>query len=467
MKRLLILILFFVCQTGLGQTIIGYPDIEEVVGAFLKAYQVNRDTTFYIEFEKRRDGWHISETPYPSSNHRPASHLFWDAFTKIYVPLPYQSQTQQDSDSLQTIIRSFKKSANLDGVVLYNFRRNVYYGYPGWDWDQIQLLKERPFLSDTLTEALARAYSNYAIQFFYDQWDNGLINDDPDRLPLDDRSPVSVSRVNKFVEYQQKVIALYDTLQKRSPFYSTLVGPVYIKNANERMFTFSTLLFVGYPLQAKRFIEGLNYPDSLLTIGRNMLKEVKKDGILITVGDNVFYALWFLQEQGIRTDVTVLNYDLLALRRSIRYFDIRYKHQLFDIDSSVYMNPALNYALYKAPAGDEEALTLDSFLTGICKSNMEPVSSTGSAFFYYHTYKVFQEVPLTLATRLYGKKEFQENIVTPIGRKYLLLNDLMSLSVCNKNFLHRRIYFSYELDYRAEGDGLKNRGLLWELTPEQ
>jgi tetratricopeptide (TPR) repeat protein len=59
--------------------------------------------------------------------------------------------------------------------------------------------------------------------------------------------------------------------------------------------------------------------DILLEWNKNLLNSVPSDAILITNGDNDTYPAWYLQAQGVRTDVTVANLSLLNIGDYRRY----------------------------------------------------------------------------------------------------------------------------------------------------
>ena len=60
----------------------------------------------------------------------------------------------------------------------------------------------------------------------------------------------------------------------------------------------------------KKFEAGL-FSSGILYYNYNVLAGLEKNAILLTDGDNDTYPIWYLQSQGIRKDVTVLNFSLI------------------------------------------------------------------------------------------------------------------------------------------------------------
>jgi hypothetical protein len=67
----------------------------------------------------------------------------------------------------------------------------------------------------------------------------------------------------------------------------------------------------------------LHYGDAginaLLQWNENMLTSAPQNAILVTNGDNDTYPAWYLQEQGVRTDITIVNRNLLNIKEYALY----------------------------------------------------------------------------------------------------------------------------------------------------
>ncbi len=61
----------------------------------------------------------------------------------------------------------------------------------------------------------------------------------------------------------------------------------------------------------------------LLDFNENMLHSVPENGVLITNGDNDTYPAWFLQAQGVRSDVLIANFSLLNIPNYILFLKKR------------------------------------------------------------------------------------------------------------------------------------------------
>jgi hypothetical protein len=258
---------------------------------------------FLLVLGIKAEGWYIGQVSYKSGALINPPQMFWNKSVSEYKNISYEIRQQQDSLVIKEEIDQYKIVVNLDEEGLYDYRKNLFYGYDGWDWDVIKALQNKPNISDTLLESLARSYSNYAITFFYSPWGHSIVNSDTDRIRLKDSDPISVTRVKKFLAYENLSIATYERLKQKNAKYVTKVGYVGLKKSNEQMFVYTTLQFIGYEKEAAALLPGISFPDSLLQIAQNVLSEVKPNSILFTYGDNISYPVWLLQAKGTRKDL--------------------------------------------------------------------------------------------------------------------------------------------------------------------
>lgn len=471
-KWLSILLAFFTSCNSFAQVNIGLPGIDTVMTTFFTRYQHEENNDSTIQFQKRKDGWYVANIDIQKGNLLGKPLLFWDKQSGEYKILPYPTRDPSDSIAAFASKMDFIQHININELEIYNYTRNLYYGYEGWDWDVISSLKDSTILTDTLLESLARASSNRAINFFYNQYGIKELENDPDLKPLQPWDPISSSRVNKFMSYENLSIASYEKLIKQNPNYLIRSASCSTKGANERMFAYTTLSFLGFPEQGAHYLKGIVYPDTLLQVAKNYFKEIKPGGIFFIIGDNLTYASIFLQSAGIRTDIILINASLLALPRVVSYLDKKYDHKLFDIESSVYMKHNFDFALYFE--GKNLTMRLDTFLLDLYKSPKEILYGTTSdptkahldTMAKYFTSEVYLNVNPNLGKKLYGNAKLLSQLKVPIRKGYLFLDDIVQLSIINRNFLRNRIYFSFEPENAKQTKGLKEHKYTWELTPE-
>ncbi len=65
---------------------------------------------------------------------------------------------------------------------------------------------------------------------------------------------------------------------------------------------------------ARQMVEAHEYSPGFMYYAYNMLAGLKPNAVIFTVGDNDTYPVWFLQSQGIRTDVTAINFSLFGIK---------------------------------------------------------------------------------------------------------------------------------------------------------
>lgn len=306
-KLVLITIVLFTGITAIkGQEIIKFPNLATVVNEFDSKYQVNNDP--YLQLAKTPEGWVTYELDYSAYPEIKKQNwqVLWSAQTKKFNTLNYKNE---DVENLKTLKDIVYQSA-------FNYERYYFFGYLNAHKDAIEHLSGMQNLNDTLTEALGRAYSVYAMEFI-----------DPGRYSTFETTEKEISDTIKlpehladsFVKYVSKAIDCFKKTYQLNPYYETLVGNMYIKYCNEHVYAYLTLCEIGYEEKAKKFLVPGLYGDAFLSIAKNFFNSIDNNGILFTNGDNDTYPLIYLQQtENYRKDAAVLNYSLLGGTRYIQ-----------------------------------------------------------------------------------------------------------------------------------------------------
>jgi len=423
-RFVLIIIVVFPFEKIQAQT---SPTYKEIALAFFKNYKI--DTGYYLKISHRKEGWHVGKLDYENPNDILEDQLFWSNNKRVFELLSWPKVNVTDSIA-ETETESHLKMIDWPALA-YEFERMNYFGYPGWNWDVIDVLANKLNKTDTELEVLARAYSNYGSGFLYDQYGDFFENNDVDRKRLKDDEIVSNSRVEKFKFYQNKTLDTYSLLVEQNPLYQTKVGNVAIKLYNEFIYSYGSLNMAGDSVSAKTFLHSLNYPDSLIDQSKAFLDNVPQNGILFTAGDNDTYPLIYLQlVKGYRPDILVLNTSLLSFRRYVR-MNNKMHSGLVSIPDTSFMKTNFDYFVYGGDDIDEpiEAASLIKFLKDDwVDPNASVTYSMGLPLKRYYSKKIFFN----------GNKE--KNIF--LG-PYLFMNDLFIIDIINNHSSKRSINFTF------------------------
>lgn len=414
------------------------PSFPEVVTTYFHKYSLTKEDTYPL-FQKKKDGWYIVEDNYYNPGYLSNSQLFWSLKDKAFQPLNYEA-TQNDSGQISAEINNYLILVDWNNQQ-YDFERNRYFGYPGWDWDVINDPIKRNDCNDTLMESLARAYSNYASGFIIEQYGNHFENNDPDRKTLHDSDIISQARIKKFILYEKKSIDAYRNLLRLNPGYQTRVGNITIKYANEHMYPYSDLVMAGDLVNAKIFLEEVEYPDSLIELSKAILKATAKDGILFTAGDNDTYPLWYLQEkENYRKDVLVININLLGLRRYVSMLDKQSKGSLFFTKKIAYFKNNFDNFYYVEDVSNTGQMEVGKFIKALdnmdTNYNAPQTLYKGERLKTYHTKQIYFSNDLNNSTIVTAK-----NTITL--KEYLTMSQFLLLDIINTNIEKRPIFFTY------------------------
>ena len=450
MKYLKILLLFLLSTfSSYGQ--FNMPSFKDVTATFFSKYSFDSYES-YLKFQRKKDGWYVSEDNYNNPGNYFNTKLFWSKDGNKYTELDYP-KTNGDTNLISETVSKYLTQINWS-YEEYQYQRNKYYGYPGWDWDIINDEIDKSSLTDSLLESKARAYFNYASGFIAEQFGDLFVNNDNDRLPLKANEKISKSRIEKFLFYELKAINAYSEILKINPDYVTRVGNIRIKMANEYIFTYLELLMAGDSIKAKEFVYKAQYPDSLLSLSKSYLSALPSNSILITSGDNDTYPLWYLQKvKNYRPDISVLNYSLIGFRRYLSLINQERKQRLFSTKDTTFLKDNFDYFLFGNQTGKSIQLDVRKFLTHLEKG----YNPYDTSFISYKGDRL---------KKYYAKSLFFETIVKKKSKPfqigdYLFMNDYILLDIITTS-AKQKVFFTYNIDLLSTL--LTQRENVFELT---
>ncbi len=284
------------------------PSIEEIAARFYNTYECGSPNLFF-NFENRAGQWRVGlKIPVENSIKYPTgSYLFFDADSGGFKKLPYPLKW----DTIQVDFRKY-----LDSHLLSNFHIHKYYGYNGWYKDVISALSGKERLSDSALYSLADAYCRYASCMLIDQSDDGLKND-LFTMPMT-RNCMSAAQREKYHQIESKAIFTFSRLSQQNPNFETNVGKIPIKYANEVMQEFHSYLTYLDNFAATYSLPDHLYPDTVIAKVRRVLEKCPDNAILLSLGDNDFYPVLYIQQKlGVRKDVHLIQRDLIMVDRFI------------------------------------------------------------------------------------------------------------------------------------------------------
>lgn len=427
------------------------PSFIEVATTFFSTYSFESDDS-YLKFQRKKDGWYVSETNYSTSGNYFNTKLFWAKDGSKYNELSYP-KANTASTSIKETINNYLTLINWD-YEQYQFERNKYYGYTGWDWDVINDKADKTPITDTLLESEARASFNYASGFIAEQYGDLFVNNDTDRIPLKANAKISKTRIEKFLFYELKAINAYTEILKMNPDYNTRVGNISIKLANEYMFTYLELLMAGDSIKAKEYANKAQYSDSLLSLSKLYLSALPLNSILITSGDNDTYPLWYLQIiKNYRPDVTVLNYNLIGFRKYLAIIINAKLQPLFSTKEQTYLKDNFDYFLFGNEKDNSIQMDAKIFLLHL-EQGFNPYDST------YIMYKG-EKIKKYYAKNLYFETpDHKKSKLFQVGQ-YMFMNDYILLDIITTSG-NRKVYFTFNIDLLSQL--LTERENVYELT---
>ncbi len=338
MKKLFVL-LFVFCVKVNAQNHTGgeiqlpvYPSFNEMASVFFSRYTLPAvDYPKEYCFAKKPDGWHIMVIDRTSDRKTIEDYLFWDRSKKQYSPvyLPHHKE-----DEIVVIPKEYDIWDNK-----YFNSILPYWGYVGWEADVINDYESFPNPSDSVLNALARAYCSYAGNLLAN---NLGFSDTVTRFKIKDGlNSLTTDQLNTYRKYEHMAIDTYKRLSKLNPKFENFVADIQTIYANEIMNCFLTLRYFQNEAEAHKELNEDLYDPFNRSLARNYLASCDSNAIIFTNGDGDTYPLLYVQErEGFRKDVLLVNVSLLT---SGRYMN----HLFYKIGPSDPLSVNLDKKLYQ------------------------------------------------------------------------------------------------------------------------
>jgi hypothetical protein len=417
-RSLLILIFVFCSARNCVQAQPVRPGTEDIVKQFYNVYETENLKYSRVLFEKRKDGWYIVTQKIKDHTLEPdKKYLFYSFLTGTYkiIPLPANKLPEE-----------FEIGNYMDEFELMYYDLLPFYGYRGWYKDVIAELANKKNISDNELYALGRAYSYYAGSFLSDQSGEAILNEIW-KLPLK-MNCLNKTQISQFSSIQNKAVACFKKLTDRNPGYETRVGSISRKYSNEVVAGFHLLLVYASDFAKSMKLPVLYTGDTVLEDMRKVLESCPADAIYLSFGDNDFYPTLYLQHVlGIRRDVHLINYSLLALDRFIYrtgFPQLDANGIKYSADTSLYTGERNEFFYREDSTREMEFSGLISFL----QRNL------------HNDLKVLKSNALVLRP---AADTSRKQHVSLLNSKYLLKNQWLLLDMIH-NLGGRKICFQYE-----------------------
>lgn len=446
------ILLLLPLQQLLAQQIpsLNYPLYQEVVTRFFKNYSIpEKDNASKLRFEKRKDGWHAVEILYNPDEKIITDFLFWNVKKEKYQSLSLPNATKESIGLTDKFLQ------NRFEIQYYNI--SPYFGYPGWEKDQIDELKDNTNLNDSALFGLGRAYSVYATNLLND---NAGYKNLPYKFKLGEiPNALSKEQLEEYTAYRNKAISCFKKLEQQNPDYKTIVGSIHEKLSNEYMTGFLEMRVYQNEEEAKKWLADGLYSPFQLSTAKNIFLNCPTNAILFTNGDNDTYPLLYLQEKmGYRKDVLIVNYSLF---QNADYADAMKRKS----------GTAQPLCCSFTPAENKDRL-MDVILLKKEDKKTIPFTEAMSTLRSRKNYEYRGDVQYLFFPG--NKFSFQWTdstvMIAEIDRSYLRRNDITVMDVISCALNNRPVCFDVTIEedaFQQLNDYLELRGFVYTLVPRK
>ena len=440
-----------------------YPPYAEVINKFLNDYSPgNIENQTMFDLVKKPDGWHARNINY--ADYKPVrDELFWSAKERKYLGLSFPLNSSGKIDPENEYLK-----ANYDAILFSVFV--PYWGYQGWDKDVINDFGDKNNLSDTLQNALARAYSSYAGSFLRPQV---YYTTNADTVPKG-QNALSPDILSKYLKYEHLAIENFYKLNQMSPGFETFVSNSFNVYSNEILNCFLTLRYYQNEETAKKELKSGLYDSFYIEMAKNYLNSCDSNAILFTNGDMDTYPLLYVQEnENFRKDVLIVNASLLDLGRYANHmanFKGGAKPVKLTMDSSIYKSEIKPY-FYVIEKSDQ-FLAADKLFSLVASDDKSTKFKTtdNQLIDYLPSRDIYFKIDNKKYRNQY-KNELNStdtSINIHINKNYLTISEFCMLDIISTNLFERPIYFAITVasdNYLGLEDYFRLEALAYKLTP--
>ncbi|HEX3010095.1 MAG TPA: hypothetical protein VHO90_21010 [Bacteroidales bacterium] len=444
-----------------------YPSFKEMASKFFSNYSFPKATDYQkYSFAKKPDGWHILLTDH-SKEKVVEDYFFWDRGNNKYKILYFPGATR----SGKLIPAEYDTWDN-------NYFNTIspYYGYIGWDEDVIRNYEDKTNLSDSVLNALARAYTSYTANLL----GTGSYSDPLKRFKLkSDRNALTDEQLRTYRKYEHLSIETYYRLYQLNPRFENFVGDIFTVYSNQVMTAFLNIRYLQNEAEAQKELKSNLYDPFYLSIAKNYLASCDSNAIIFTNGDNDTFPLLYVQEnEGFRRDVLVVNVSLL---QSSHYIDHLFERIgvsdpiTTQIGREKYYSGTLSYAYIIEKIKEDEHIELNDL--------MKFISSTDTATKYKYNDEYIPYIPTSRFQLTVDKKKvLNTGIVSPADsativpvmkwdwnkKSVIYQNEIAMLDIIATAAFSRPIYIALTVDdeyYLGLNDYLQCDGFAYKIVP--
>lgn len=418
-----------------------YPAYRTIVTELCKQYDLSDE---YIRIVKTRRGYELEsyDRDLGRYTHR---QLFWSVKSGNYEPL---------EDMVTGVSRAAKKEELVNDPQAFQYDLFPYYAYTGWEQDVIGVLSGIKSKSDDELYALGRAYSSLSMGRYNNNYgfaDSSLMFS----YAESGQNIFNKEQLNYFIGYTDSAHFYFKTLQQRNPRYNTKVGSIGMKGNNEVMYKYTVLQMYQNDDIARSEVKDIAYNYAQIDFARKILAACAPNAILLTRGDNDYYATLYVQQfQDYRKDVTILNLSLLDMTKYVNFVrDYKWGREQpvhMQLSKEDYANKKLAFIyLMDAHYGQPECMTADSFLRRAL------IRDESLGYTYVNSKCVAVSAPKAQFLSLHYS-----------DRSYLYQSDLATIDIINSNYPKRPVYFVSNED-PAIAEYLQLRGPIFAFSDQK
>lgn len=434
-----------------------YPKYKEVVLKLLEDYSIADAQLYPYQFSmaKKPDGWHAT-IKNNLKNEIVKDELFWDRQNNEYLKVDFPESIMYNSaKDHQKLIHDWQ----------YNYFTEIlpYWGYAGWDKDIITGYEKEINLSDTLLNALARAYSGYASNLLNNTTGFSLEEDRFD-LPYT-LNALSEEQLSVYREYQHKAIDTYHKLWKINPEFETFVAGAYNVYSNEVMCGFLTLLYHQNREEAEKELKKGLYDSFFVDMAKRFLASCDSNAILFVNGDNDTYPLLYVQEtEGYRTDVTVINIPMLGNPRYVShlFYENSYASQPIQctMDKEIYKKGTKQFFYVNK---EQEKIAFSDMIEFVSSKGAETKLKIQNNYYNYIPSK-----KILLRKGRSARQTIDTTFIVNLKEDYLYANLFCLLDIIGTNGFERPVNFAITVAqdyYLSLSDYFLCEGLTYKINP--